>query len=241
MIAAFFLLALTVGGVSTGAPPVTGDAELSAYHQQARRAVDEVLSRREFRDLRDKPGIFERITAWFRWLFNRVGDVIGALSAPVLWLLVIFMVLVLLAILGHAGYVLYSMFGAGRALRSKSESSGRSGGLLGIADLDLRAVHDRAQALLAAGEWVEATKYLYVAAILLLDHQGLIAFRGWKTNSEYLRELGDRTDTQTRFRRLTTGFEQVAYGGAMPTPACCHEMAAAVDAIRAEGPSDGPR
>lgn len=192
------------------------DAETAAYHAQAQAAVKNVLQRREFADMRGDPYAFWR--QFSHWLGDLLGKVFAPLGFLPVWLFWFFlgcMILVLAAILAYLIYTLWSVLG-GTPLWTGASGAvrrGHAGELLGIRELDFDAVYAEARRLLAAGDWAAAARHLYVAAILWLDRQGCVAFRLSKTNRDYLRELRGRANFQDRFRRLTDGFESIAYGG----------------------------
>jgi hypothetical protein len=150
----------------------------------------------------------------------------------VFWLIISWMVLVLAAILAHLIYTLWTILGGtSRASGAGAARGARAGELLGIRDLDFDSVYAEAGRLLAAGDWLAATKYLYVAAILWLDRQGWLVFRPAKTNREYLAELRAQAQLQGLLRGLTDGFEAIVYGGRPATMAATDDMAHTVEVL----------
>ncbi|MCK4659114.1 MAG: DUF4129 domain-containing protein, partial [Phycisphaerae bacterium] len=213
---------------------------LSPYHQRARGTVSEVLSRREFADLTKEHSWWPDFVKWVGGLFEGIGEVLRSLPLGLLWVIVVLMVLTLLAILGHAVYVLYGLLGARSVRRASRRGKELAGEVLGISDLDFDSVYQQARRHLAEGDWLAATRHLYVAAILLLDRRGWVAFRGCKTNRDYLLELAGRPACQTGFRRLTGSFESVVYGNASPSDTSCQEMISFVEGLGDEANLPGP-
>lgn len=200
---------------------------------RVRAAIAEVLARKEFADLHADPNAFSRwLVEWIESLLRRISSAIKGLPHLVLWVIVAWMVLTLLAILAHLVYTLWKFLGgAGRPSLAGPSARRPAGELLGIRDLDFDSVYADACRLLAAGEWLAATKHLYVAAILWLDRQGWIAFRPAKTNRDYLGELQSRSHLQGPFRRLTEGFESIVYGGQSATASAARDMAGTVEGL----------
>jgi hypothetical protein len=220
-----------VAAAQTGQGVARSNREsLHAYHAQARRAVDQVLAEREFAHLHADPYASGRaFLEWLRGIFRSIGNALGALPEWVLWLVVAWMVITLVAILAHLVYTLYLVLGSSsRTAAARARGARHEGELFGIRDLEFESVYERARALLAEGNWAEATKYLYVAAILWLDRQGRIAFRLSKTNYDYLRELR-APDDQAQFRRLTERFEATVYGGMPANGPECERVASVVE------------
>ncbi len=210
-----------------------GSGEPSYDQARVRAAIQEVLAHREFADLHADPdAVWRSLVQWVLSIVGRIVSTLRDLPEWVLWLIVGWMILTLAAILGHLTYTLWTILGGtSRAFRAGSSGRGHPGELLGIRDLDFDSVYAEAGRLLAAGDWLAATKYLYVAAILWLDRQGWIAFRPAKTNREYLGELRAQGQLQNPFRRLTDGFEAIVYGGRLATMATSHEMANTVEGL----------
>ena len=208
-------------------------SQLEADHSRTRAVIEEVLARREFAELHADPHAFWR---WLRerilYFLGRVAATLSGLPGWVFWVIVAWLVLALAAILAHLIYTLWALLG-GRSRASRAGSGGRrhQGELLGIQDLDFDSVYAEARRLLTAGDWLAATRYLYVAAILWLDHEGRIAFRPSKTNRDYIGELQAQAQLQGLFRRLTDGFESVVYGGQSATTSTSHDMAGTVEGL----------
>ena len=216
--------------------PQTLSDDPESYHQKTRAAVDEVLSMREFADLRsDTWRWWLALLEWIAKKLQGVAEFFSGVPGWLWWTIVIWMVLTLVAILGHFAWVLIQMILSSSVRRAAMDAAkaGR-GELLGIRQLDFDSVYQRARELLSAGVWTEATKYLYVAAILWLDRQGWVAFRVSKTNYDYLAELTRQPEHRAKFRQLTKRFESTVYGGEPCTATICQEMSSLVEALHRE-------
>jgi hypothetical protein len=204
-----------------------------AFHARTRTAIRDVLAQREFADLRNDPN-----TAWrqlIRWtvaFLRRIFAPLQHLPEWILWIIIFWLVLTLLAILAHLVYTLWAILSTASRTSTVGHSVGdRPGELLGIRDLDFDAVYAEADRLVSAGDWPAATRHLYVAAILWLDRQGRIRFRASKTNRDYIQELQSEAQLQGLFRRLTSGFEPVVYGGQAATKSTTDDMANSVEGL----------
>jgi hypothetical protein len=214
------------------ASPGSPGANTQADATRTRAAIEEVLARREFADLRDGSHAWERLMEWFKSLFERAGSALDRLPLWLLWVIVAWMLLALLALLAHLIYTLWTLVGgSSRAWRTASAAGRRQGELLGIRDLDFDAVYAEGRRLLAGGDWLAATRYYYVAAILWLDRQGAIAFRPSKTNRDYMGELRAQAGLQGPFGRLTDRFESIIYAGQAATATTTGDMADTVEGL----------
>lgn len=224
--------AVIVVSILLAAPAAGRNEPMEAYHAQARAAVNDVLAEPEFAHLHADPySVWRAIHRWLSPWLERIEAALDSLPKWVYWLIVAWMLLALVAILAHLLYTLWMMLGG--AGRGAVGSAGRppAGELLGIKDLDFDSVYAEARRRLAAGEWREATKYLYVAAILGLDRQGAIVFRVSKTDRDYRDELAPRPALQDLFVRLTAGFESIVYGGRPATMVGAEDMARSVQGL----------
>ena len=175
---------------ATPVPPPSPAPPPSPFHQRTRAAIREVLAQREFADLSGDPSAaMRRFLRWIESLLGRLGSAIHSLPEWVGRLIVVWMVLALVAILVYNLYLLViTLRGAGRSSSAGGRRRAHPGQLLGVPELDFDAIYAEARRLLAAGDWLAATKYLYVAAPLARP-AGAIAFRLSKTNRDYLGEL----------------------------------------------------
>jgi len=195
--------------------------------------VAEVLSQPEFAGLEETP---RRLPAWLlEWLRRYAGWVLSLfdlLPDWFVWLVLAWLVLTLVAILGHLFYVLWCALPASRSRRVTGAGSCHAAGeILGIRELDFHSVHTRSLQLMDRKNWREATRYLYVAAILWLVQEGHLAFAESKTNADYLRELELREDFLKGLRQLTDLFEPRAYGLVAANAESCGEMRSLLDGL----------
>lgn len=240
-----FLLLVVVlfglaGGVSAPARSLAVGGkqavDVPGHHRRARAAIDKVMAMREFRDLSEDDGRqLGAVMAWLRGFVRGIAEAIERLPSWLKWPIVAFLVLTLLAILAHMIYSLVVMLSGSGAADQTSSGNARGGAeWLGIGDLEFDSVYAEAQRLLASSDWIAATRYIYVAAILWLDRQGRIAFQRSKTNRDYLEELAKHPTGGAHFAQLTGAFEQVAYGGAAATSSSCRTIADALETLRHE-------
>lgn len=228
---AVVLHALLGGGLGMALTPAVG-GELAQRQDQARALARQVLDTREFRGSQAAESWMQRLGHWLLETAKGVGQWFSDMPTWLVWLLTIWMVLALLAILAHMGWSLWLMLAGPARGGTDSERARWAGDLLGIDDLDPQGVHAQALKLLQSGQWTQAVRWLYVAAILRLDLQGRIVFRPSKTNADYLRELRPHAPQQEQFRRLTQWFEQVVYGRTEPDADLCRAMAEAYQTLQ---------
>jgi hypothetical protein len=215
------------------ASPVDSSSLLETDHARTRAAIDEVLAQPEFAGLRDDPNAFGRqLIRWIEAVLEAIGSAVRHLPEWLLWMIVAWMVLTLAVILGHLIYTFWRFLGGSARSSSSGLPFGRHAGeLLGIRELEFESVYSEANRLLAAGDWLAATKYLYVAAILWLDRQRWITFRPAKTNRDYFGELRTEAQLQHLFGRLTDCFEFIVYGGQSATDSTSRDMANIVEGL----------
>ncbi|MEN6449118.1 MAG: DUF4129 domain-containing protein [Thermoguttaceae bacterium] len=208
-----------------GSPPTN-------FHRRTRSAIKEVLAQPEFGDLRADPSALSRqFIEWLSSMTHGIASAIGMLPTWLWWLIVVWMIVTLVAILAHLLYTLVIMLGGVSRSSHRAARRGHPGQLLGVPELEFDSIYEEARRLLADGDWLAATKYLYVAAILWLDRQGAIVFRLSKTNHDYIRELRTRVAIQAAFRRLTGCFEPIMYGGQPASMSNSEDMAKMVEGL----------
>jgi hypothetical protein len=237
MISCIWTVSLIVSGWAVGPAADTDgplEARTAAYRAATRQAVDEVLARPEFADLRPaRDGWVRGFLEWVARVLRRMGGGVRSLPPWLFWVLITWLVLTLVAVLAHVAYLLWGMIRPmGTAVRSSGTPRGLE--LFGIRDAEFDAVYRTAQERMGAGDWAAAARYLYVAAILWLDAHGVITFRASKTDRDYWEELSDHPDRLAGFRRLTGLFEATAYGGEPGTVQTCREMLSLIELLRRE-------
>lgn len=242
LLSAIVFLQAGIGDAAEGAS-APRHAQPGSYQREAREAVEEVLARREFAHLHADPhGGFRAFLEWLRDAWRRTGAALDSLPRWAFWLIVAWMVLTLVAIVAHLVYTLVMLLrGSSRAALRRGTAERHQGELFGVRDLEFESVYERARDLLAEGNWGEAVRYLYVAAILWLDRTGRIAFRLSKTNWDYLRELRSDPQRHAQFRRLTERFEATVYGAERPSGDQCQTVASVVEGLVHEVAPGGAR
>lgn len=219
-----FALAACCAPAAAQAPP--------AARELVRSKVAEILSRAEFAPRQDSRGLLARLADWLGWVIRGLVDALSDLPRWVVWLILIWMVLTLLAIAGHLIYVVFS---ASRGVRpapgpGRGSSPGASS-RAGVQAIDFDDAYRSAEARLAGGDWLGATRYLYVAAILWLDRTGGVRFRKGKSNHDYAAELRGRPELAP-FLEMTRQFEYAVYGRRSPGVDSCAQMREMLDRLR---------
>lgn len=188
---------------ATAAPAMT---QSSADRSNA--VLKKILSRREYQPSK-KEQFIQRIMAFiFRQLENlHIAPEVGAVIGWVLLAIVIILFVVLLVYL-VLRFVSVVSFGRPehkpRHQRIEVPSSTAS----------LASVLEAAQRDASAGQYREAFRNVYLAAILALDRSKLVKYAGGVTNWEYLRALM-RQDNQAAievFKPMTASFDDLIYG-----------------------------
>lgn len=144
------------------------------------RALAEVFARPAY-DWVEAASLRSWIADWFR----SIRDWLNTLeqSNPALFKLLIgALLLLLVALLVHIGYVLW------RILRRVPEPAATPGFVKGPVVWDAAAHLAHAEALAAAGRWVEALGHRFQALVLELDRRRAVRFHPSKTPAEYVGE-----------------------------------------------------
>lgn len=81
---------------------------------------------------------------------------------------------------------------------------------------------------LAAGDYREAERFLYLTTLKRLGQRGLVRILKEKTNREYLSELRGH-ELYDAFARLTRHYDYTWYGGFVPSPAAFEDIRAQFD------------
>lgn len=182
---------------------------------QARAALDEVLSRKEF-----KP-------SWQTIMTQRIRDAIHDLLARirispgaadvVSWVILAVGITIFLAALVLT--ILHLM----RGYRFHGRTSGTSKtGRRAVTKPVRRTVEsllESAEQEAANGRYREAYRNLYLAGLLLLDRAGLVTYTDSSTNWEYLRALSRQSATESAdiLHSMTLSFDNLIYGRAEVT------------------------
>jgi hypothetical protein len=106
--------------------------------------------------------------------------------------------------------ILYALLGRRRTRKTQAEEGGAE------AELTLatpRGLQSEAVALAERGEYGEAARCLYRAALLGLDRRGLVVYRPSYTNHEYLHALREYPQEAEALRPLARQVALYHYGG----------------------------
>lgn len=216
------------------AEPTPVPEPTTAYQEQTRQAVREVLATREFAQLKEsRENPLAKIIRWLSSVFSAIPKFFASLPGWLWWVLLGWMIITLVAVLVHLLWTLIRTLGLGSGRGgARSSQTGLSGdGLLGVADLTFEQVHAEAMRLMQSGDWAAAIRHLYVAALLWLDHHGRVAFRPSKTNHDYLTELAPHPRVRKQFAGLTRVFEALAYGRQAADERACTWTAQTVEEL----------
>jgi hypothetical protein len=237
MMAVIQMACLAVFGAVAGqaqhrpAPHLAMAAATADDAAQVRRAVDEVLSRREFADLSPDESVWlERLRDWFYRLTGTIRDVANRFPW-LIWVIVAWLVLTFFAILLHLIWTLYACCKPSAATRVPARQPVAAGPLHGVRDLEYDDVYQRARQLLEQRDYAAAVRHLYVAAILWLNRHGQLAFAAAKTNRDYQSELAGTPAYQQQFAQLTERFEKIVYGSTAAAASDCRAMTTALEAL----------
>ena len=152
---------------------------LEPTKEEIRKTASEVLDRSHF-DVVSRPAVetdFSWILDWIDWLLEPVRALTSGLSTPVTILLYVVLIVTLVLLLGHIIYSFQSAMRGARPLHIASAEVERP---------DPAEFERRSKALAAEGDYVEASRLLYQAALLRLELQRNGHFRRALTNREYL-------------------------------------------------------
>lgn len=190
--------------------------------QDVRNTVRAILARREFvpppQNLLDRLTevalrAVGRVVEWLlrplSWLVDKLTELAGAGSPMALWMVVGLLVGLLLLIIFHIYYMLSGAFGTGTRRRV-----GRVAGAVPLHAPDLLG---RARAAAAAGDFRDAVRLIYKAALLTLDQAGIIRYDPSHTNWEYAHEVATREHLGPIFARLTSIADRAMYSDAPVT------------------------
>jgi hypothetical protein len=185
------------------------------HTEHVRQVAERVLAAPEFRGSEIDPGVFDRLSRYLQSLLDGAIRRIGAMPTWLTWLVVAWISLTLLGIVAHSLYTLF-VLGGGTAGRTDRRAA-LEGELFGIRDLDFDRIVAEALDAKRRADWSRAVRYGYAAQILFFDRKGWVAFETSKTNRDYHDELVAHDHEAAEFRRSTSVFEEIAYGGRAAT------------------------
>jgi hypothetical protein len=178
---------------------------------EVRKTLSEILSSEEYRTAiptEDLRGSF------WKWVGDRLSDLLhlmgnlGQAAPGLLILLVIACLVVLAAIFIHAGVIL------NRALRASRTGPVKPGEGISVSKEDAGRLLDRAGQAAAGGEFTEAIRLCHRAALMALDHRGLVRFQECFTSGDYRSQLRSNAAERSLFAALTDLYEPACFGNA---------------------------
>ena len=170
----------------------------------ARQQLEEVLARPEFQPA--QPTLWQRLVNWLAERFPDVGQMEGSdlIGRLLVWLIVAISVLVV-------GGVLFSFL---RGLRRSIVSQEVIEELGGHIPLYASQAQQQATEAARGGDFREAMRLLYLAALLHLDEVGLIRFDRALTNQEVLDSVANNERLRDLLTPVVSLFDRVWYGHA---------------------------
>jgi hypothetical protein len=199
-----------------------GTASGSANTAEARRALNEVLARREFRDMAQQSAfetLRQRVFAWFERLFERLGG--GPLGRRTTALALAW-VTTILAMAALAAWTV-------RALRRPASQPLRFGV---PPEPDAASARSWARRALGAADPREATRCAYRAIVACLEEEGLWARDATRTPREYGRMLPPDHRRLGPFRDVARRFEEIWFAA---RPATDADRTAVITRLRETG------
>jgi hypothetical protein len=186
---------------------------------QAQSMFDDEIIRESARDILEQSEFREEEAAYViqKWL-SKLGDWLGSFqdwtaNHPIYtWLIIIGLLIILILLVTHIIYTAFGdSFGARKA-QLACTGAGRSMEVLEGKASSWREGLDKAKSALASGQLHEAIWIGHRVLLGLLDEIGCIQFQGHKTNTTYLRELGQHHAWFDLLNRFTHTYETNVYG-----------------------------
>jgi len=185
-----------------------------------------------------QPGLWERFLRWLWMWIKRLlpdrgpvaGGVLGNVAATLVgWAAIAVGGLLLVLLLSYWLRRLLAGLLAGQVTADP---------LSAAEGLPATAVQARQQAtqLAAGGNYREAVRRLYLAALLRLRERDLIRFDNSQTNREVLAAVDEQTPARVHLAPVVETFDRVWYGEQEPDAASFHAYSREIDALLAEGP-----
>jgi hypothetical protein len=173
-------------------------------YQAERAQLTQILSRREFRNVKGESWFDKLKQRVQQWLLRQLNHLLLSSSFPIVSRIVIWGLLAL-AVAVATWWVV-------RACRQENIYTRFTGSPEGISAKPWRDWHAEAQAAAREGRWRDAVHLLYWAGISFLEAQGAWRPDLTRTPREYLRLLPSADPHRRPLQQLTRNFEQVWYG-----------------------------
>jgi hypothetical protein len=190
-----------------------------------------------------EPNAFDRFLEWLvEWLFGNLPDIAplpavepAARTADTAsWLVVLLGVLLVAGVLWLWLRTLRRTLTPPLPPRPLSDDPEAN-----LSPADARA---QASALAAQGDYRNASRLLYLSALLWLDERRVLRYDRHLTNREYLNRLADRPALRSRMQPVVETFDRVWYGKQPLDAAGFAEYERQIGALREDGsPNEAPR
>ncbi len=162
----------------------------------------------------------ESMTArFFNWLFELIVDLLERLNPPLpeapdpsapsapFVITPLMQILLVIGLVIVGGVIVFWLRGLRLALRAPVAQPATAGDPVKASD-----AQSLAEAALRAGDRRSAVRYLYLAALLWLDEQGVLRYDPSLTNREYLIRLAQRSTARDYLAPIVATFDAVWYG-----------------------------
>lgn len=189
----------------------------------SRQRLDVILARPEFQDA--QPTLLDRFLRWLSDILPDASpDVRGLFDAAV-------------GLFGVTAIGLLTFFVVRMVRRNWREGET----LESFGEIPIHATEAQAKATTAAGagDFREAMRLLYLAALLHLDEVGLLRFDRALTNREVLATVVSRTTLYTALSPVVTQFDRVWYGHAPFGASDFEQMEGQIEQLRQMNPTKG--
>ena len=186
---------------------------------QAQSMLDDEMIRESARDILGQSEFREEETAYViqKWL-SRLGDWLhsfqdwSAENSFYTWLIIIGLLIILILLVAHIVHTAFGDSFVGKKSQLTHSGHGRSIEVLEGKASSWREGLDKARNALTSGQLHEAIWIGHRVLLGLLDEIGCIQFQGYKTNTTYLRELGQQHAWFDLLNRFTHTYETNVYG-----------------------------
>lgn len=181
--------------------------------------LDDEMIRESARDILGQSEFREEETAYViqKWL-SRLGDWLhsfqdwSAENSFYTWLIIIGLLIILILLVAHIVHTAFGDSFVGKKSQLTHSGHSRSIEVLEGKASSWREGLDKARNALTSGQLHEAIWIGHRVLLGLLDEIGCIQFQGYKTNTTYLRELGQQHAWFDLLNRFTHTYETNVYG-----------------------------
>ena len=163
-----------------------------------------------------------KATAWILRLGGSSSQVVPGWVGP------------LVVALLFGGMVAYIIHGAWKSTVSEAELLSPDAN---IETLSPESSLQRAQQMAESGDYRQATRYLYLSALLRLDENGLLRYDRALTNREYLRQAASQPGLVGPLRAIIETFDRVWYGFQPIDASAYQDYAQKIQQLRSQPPA----